>query len=329
MGGTRISTASLLLGCALVSWAAYPDYFPLHVGNQWVYRGAGSRGETTLVLEITATGQFNGRTYWLLHGLPDRDYWLRMDESGTLLAFDRERNQEEVWYAFQAPEGEVYRTALPGNCCSSAVISARRAKYKGPIGEVDYALEVGYPGVFQVGIERELFLPYIGMVHRRQATGGPTYATYDLIYSRTGGVTVVAEPELSFSLTVDRSIYTADLMPPVDPRRAIPVMTARLTLRNTTPDPVDLTFPTGQSYDLVLRNEKGDVVFRWSEGKAFTEAVRKESFRGERNWVILVALAGRDERPLPQGKYIAEAWLTTTGPRAYAASVGFEIRHVF
>ncbi len=322
----RTTLTVLLLGG--LTWAAHPDYFPLHVGNQWVYRGSGTRGESTLVLEITRTAEFNGRVYWLLHGLPGADYWLRMDDAGTLWAYNPDRSSEEVWYAFQASEGQPYTTAVPGNCCGRGMVSSRKAAYKGPIGEVDYALEVRYPGVFQVGLDREVFLPYIGMVHRTQATGGPTYATYDLIYSRTGGVTVIAEPELSFGLTLDQSLYTANLMPPVDPQRSVPLLTARLTLRNTTPHPVQLTFPSGQTYDLVIRNEKGEVVYRWSDGKFFTMAIRNESFSGEKNWVITVRL-GAEGKPWPPGKYVAEGWLTATAPRSFSASVGFEIRHVF
>lgn len=326
MFGRRISTVSLLFGVALLS-AAEPDYFPLHPGNQWVYRATGTRGQTILTLEIARTGQFAGKTYSLLRGWPEGEYWLRMDEQGNLWAYDPSRNQEELWYAFQKLEGEEYRTALPGSF-SRAVIGSRKASYQGPVGEVNYALEIHYPGVFQVGIERELFLPYIGLVHRRQNTGGPSFVTYDLIYSRTGGVTVLSEPELSVSLTLDRALYYANLMPPVDPARTVPVMTARISLRNTTSEPIELSWPSGQRYDFVIRNDKGEVIWRWSEGKAFILLFGVESFRGERNYTELIRLGTADGKPFPQGRYTLEAWLTTQ-PRAWSATAAFEIRHVF
>jgi hypothetical protein len=324
MRGRRISIVSFAL--AWLMPAAHPDYFPLHVGNQWVYRAGGTRTDGILTLEITRTGQFAGRTYWLLHGLPQGDFWLRMDEEGNLWAYSPERNQEELWYAFQKPEGEEYRTAVPGSL-SRAVVASRQSAYKGPIGEVNNALEIRYPGVFQAGMERELFLPYIGMVHRKQNVGGPATVTYDLIYSRTGGVTVLSAPELGFSLTLDRAIYYANLMPPIDPERAVPTMTARLTLRNTTGTPVELVWPSGQRYDFQIRNEKGEVLWRWSEGRAFILLFGVEPFTGERNYTEVIRLGDASGKPFPQGKYLMEGWLATQ-PRAYFASTPFEIRHV-
>jgi hypothetical protein len=118
-------------------------------------------------------------------------------------------------------------------------------------------------------------------------------------------------------------------MPPIDPRTAAPLLTARLTLRNTA-EPIQLTFPSGQSYDLVIRNEKGDILYRWSDGKAFTLAIRTLTFGpGELNFLIQVPLATPDGKPFPQGRYLAEAWLSTLNPKTYAASAPFDLRHIF
>lgn len=326
MFGRRISTISLL-GAASLLTAAQPDYFPLHVGNQWIYRATGTRGETVLTIEITGAAEFSGRRYWLLHGLEDRDYWLRMDPEGNLWAYDPERDQEQLWYAFGLPEGQEYPTALPGSL-SRARIRSRQSVYRGPVGEAGNALEIEYPGVFQVGIVREVFLPYIGLVQRVRNTGGPSSVTYDLIYSRTGGVTVLSQPELSISLTLDRTVYYANLMPPVDPERAAPWITARLTLRNTAEQPVELVWPTGQRYDFLIRNEKGEVVWRWSEGRAFTLLYGTEAFRGERNYTERIRLGDADGRPFPPGRYTLEGWLATQ-PKLYSATAGFELRHVY
>jgi hypothetical protein len=158
-------------------------------------------------------------------------------------------------------------------------------------------------------------MPYVGLVRREQAAGGPAVLNWDLIYARLGGVTYISEQNLSFGLTLDRYVYPASAE-----------MIARLTLRNTNWEPLELRFPTSQTFDLVLRNEKGDIVYQWSEGKAFLQVYRSETYGyGEQNYAILVPLAARTGAPLPAGKYSAEAWLTTALPQSYRASAGFEI----
>ena len=309
MSTRRLLLTALLLVAPAV---AQPDYLPMQVGNQWIYRS--SAGDV-MTLEVTRAAQFQGRTYFLLKGLPTGDYWLRRDEKGSVLAYDPDRAQEQLWYAFLNPVGQSYQTFLPGSNNSPAVVASNETLYWGPIGWFNWALEIRYPGVFQVGITKELFLPYVGLIHREQAIGGPAVARWDLIYLRSGGVTYVTEESVSFGLTLDRYIYRT-------PGEVI----ARFTLRNHRWEPLRLDFPSGQIYDFVLRNDKGEIVYQWSEGKAFPAVFRTESHGyGERNYALLVPLADKTGRPLPAGKYLAEAWLTTAGPRSYSAAAGFEI----
>jgi Intracellular proteinase inhibitor len=327
MLGTRTIIVSLLLGA--VAFAVEPDYFPLHPGNQWVYRCTGNCGDELPVLEIARDGWFNGTRYALLKGFNGRQTWLRQDESGVLWAFDPDSGLESRWYSFFAPVEERFDTSADP-CSRSAAIVTRDFDYRGPTGRFDDVLQLRYEesACADAGINEEYFLPWTGIVRRIETTiAGPR--TYDLIYSRTGGVTVIAEPHLSFALHIDQPLYDADFMPPVDPVRSVPVMTARIALTNTTDQPVSLVWPSGQRYDLEIRNELGEVISRWSDGKAFPAVSGEEKFGpGERNYTILVPLAGRDMKTLPPGRYTVTAWLATE-PVKYRASVGFEVRHVF
>jgi hypothetical protein len=188
--------------------------------------------------------------------------------------------------------------------------------YQGPVGRVENGLEIGDPTVFQIGLVKEIFVPYIGMMHRTENTGGPSVATYDLIYARLGGITVLEEPQIGFRLSLDKRIYVSDQMPPVDSRRAIPQMTARITLRVNQPRPLAIEFPSTQVYDLAIMNDKGEKVFQTLQFGP-----------GEANFVIVVPLRGANG-PLPQGKYTAEAWLAT-GAKRYTSTVTFDVLHVF
>lgn len=316
-----------MAACALT--AATPDYLPLEPGNQWVYRSSWAGASDTWTMEVVRTEVVDGKVYSVVQNTPGGSQWLRMGRDGTLYLFDPASKREQVWADFGEWADRRYQTAVDP-CNHLAFIDSRRWRYSGPVGEFRNALRIEYPpsGCADAGLTEEIFLPYVGLLRRSSTTiAGPR--RYDLIYARLGGNTVISEQHVAFGLTLDKPVYTVNLMPPVDLRRAIPEMTARLTLRSAGHQPIELTYPSGQTFDLVLKNEKGEVVYRWSEGKAFTLALRTEKFGpGEKNLPVVVRLAGKDGQPLAAGKYVAEGWLATMGQRAWSASAGFEIQHV-
>lgn len=50
-----------------------------------------------------------------------------------------------------------------------------------------------------------------------------------------------------------------------------------VTVTNAGTEPVDLTFPTGQTVDVTVRRG-GDVVWRWSDTRVFTQMTRSVTF---------------------------------------------------
>ena len=68
-------------------------------------------------------------------------------------------------------------------------------------------------------------------------------------------------------------------------------MTARLTVRNDHPDPLRMQFPTGQIFDLTIRNDQGESLYRWSEGQVFTQAEQVLEIIGEKNNVVRLRLS--------------------------------------
>lgn len=317
----------LLLLLAAPALRAQPDYFPIQTGNVWVYR---ARGET-LTLEVGEPRAFGEQYYFRLSATHRGDAWVRTTGDGALVAFDEKEGREKLWAPFGAPEGHTYTTAIDP-CNQQATIESRSARFTGPVGQFDNALHIVYgpPSCADAGIVEEYYLPYVGLVRRVETTiAGPR--AFDLVYTRMGnGITVISAGETGFGLSVDRSVYTANLMPPVDLRTSIPEVLARISLRHSGPDPLRLVFSSGQTFELLLRNERGDIVYRWSEGMAFTQAIRTVEFPpGEKNWVVAVRLADKAGAPLPEGSYTAEAWLATAGNRRYLASVGFEFKHLY
>jgi hypothetical protein len=306
------------------------DYFPLQPGHQWAYRCSGAAcSEETVVVEVLREEEVDGRRYVVLRGFGGALAWLRQDDEGVIRALDRRSGSEQVWYKFGASEGETYPTALDP-CSPVAMIASENASYAGPAGRFSDALRIYYPPALcsDAGLTEEYFLAGAGLLRRTEVTiAGPR--SYDLIYARTKKGVILAEPHLAFGVAVDRPVYVVNRMPPEIPGEAVPRMTVRITLRNTTEEPVRLRFPTSQRYDLEIRDSEGQPVWRWSDGKAFLMVYGEEEFGpGERNYVETVRLAGPEGQPLPEGRYLLQAWLATETPRGWSASVEFEVRHV-
>lgn len=310
-----------MASCAI----AQTDYFPLATGNQWVYRGDGRAGVSVFTVEVKQPQTFNGREYFLVEGFPEQNrVWLRMDQEGAVYMWDEAARNQAIWIDFPAKPPVLFK---PGSdpCAAHAAVESREWEYKGPIGEFKNALSVKYaPGsCADAGLERDVFLPSVGLVQRTSQTiAGPR--TYDLIYARLGS-TVIGGGEAGFSLTLDKHIYWANMMPPVDPARAIPMMTARLTVRNGTGEPMELNFNSSQRFNLVIYNSRGEVVYNWAATRLFMPVLGREVIQGEKNWVETIPLA-RGEGPLPEGRYAIVAEVLSEG-KPLSATVGFEVRY--
>jgi hypothetical protein len=54
-----------------------------------------------------------------------------------------------------------------------------------------------------------------------------------------------------------------------------------LRVTNNTPKMLELRFPDGQTHDFVVKDFAGKEVWRWSEGRMFTSAMRSETLKGK------------------------------------------------
>ena len=289
MLGTRTFTLSLLLTTALFGQV---EYLPLQTGNLWVYRGPAGQ----FTLDVGKPVAFDGLDYFQVRGFPATpEVYLRNDGEGRVWMWDGAAKRERVWLDFTADEAAT--GVDPCNALSR--VESREAKYSGPVGEFVNALRVRYTiaGCADTGVDSDVFLPYVGLVQRMvQTIAGPR--AFELVYARLGEVAVITEPEVSFGVAVDRGAKAV-----------------RLTLRNTTGAPLKLEFGSGQTFDVVVRDEDGKDVWQWSDGRGFTQALRSETVSGERVWVVALPV-------LKAGRYSVEGWLTTMGERRFAARCG-------
>jgi hypothetical protein len=65
-----------------------------------------------------------------------------------------------------------------------------------------------------------------------------------------------------------------------------------LSVKNNTTKMLELRFPDGQTHDFFVKDFAGKVIWRWSEGRMFTSAMKSETLKGkgetafEESWSI-------------------------------------------
>jgi hypothetical protein len=294
----KMYQTALTLFLASAGLYAQESYFPLDVGNQWVYRSAGRGPAESMVVEVTGTREVNSTRYYQVTGFPGGLLLMRYREPGVLVFRRQAEGAESVWLPFNAAVGEAFATGID-DCNPTAVIRNHNASLKSPLGDVNNALEVGYrPGqCADAGLTQESYLPGIGLAERR-STSFTGERVLQLIYARLGGGYVeVGAAETSFTVATDRLVYAPGGMAAV-----------RMTLRNTQDKPLVLTFPSGQDYDVQIRDSKGEIVYTWSANRAFPLIYRGEVLiQGTRQWLAMVDLP-----QLAPGEYSLTAFLATT-----------------
>jgi hypothetical protein len=81
-----------------------------------------------------------------------------------------------------------------------------------------------------------------------------------------------------------------------------------LDVTNPTKRDIELTFPDGQTHDFVVLDSVGREVYRWGEGRMFTQSVQNRTIDGGET----LHISERAALDLPQGSYVAVATLRST-----------------
>ena len=82
----------------------------------------------------------------------------------------------------------------------------------------------------------------------------------------------------------------------------------RLHVTNTSGKKIEMTFPTSQTHDFYILDASGREVWRWSEGRMFTQGVQKKLVDGG----ATLSFANRWVGPLATGTYTAVGLLRSS-----------------
>lgn len=301
-------TASIWCGPAQAA-----TLFPLNPGAVWEYRAEGVQDPLVMRVSSNQLYLFDGRVYSHLTGYVSEPLWVRLNDAGDLVYLDDESGRDLVLTDFGLEAGG--RFAAPFRPCEQeGQAHSGRVPYSGPTGSFAETLAVRYRSFScaDAGVEAELFAANIGMVSRSVSTiAGPVI--YKLAYADTGSVQLAPRTAATLRLALDQ-----------DGERSV---TARLRLSGDPDAAPMLEFETSQEFDMVLRDETGAAVWRWSDGRVFAAALhQRQAANLAYEARVPLDLGGK---PLPGGSYTVEAWLTTTSTeRAPRVSALFRLNPV-
>ncbi len=274
------------------------DLFPLQAGNTWTYREGVTGQEFTV--RVGTPIVTNDRVYYSLSGYVEQRLFVRMNETGSLVYLDEETGSERLLTSFEPFESGWWNAPFR-QCEQEGQTLEKPGEHGGAAGPIRQVQEMRYRtfSCADAGVESEQYAANIGMVRRVVGSiAGPR--EFNLVYARIGKQIIDALPHGRFTVSIGDG--------------------ARLRLQVNSPLPVNLLFATAQEYELVLKDEAGSVVWKWSDGQMFAQAAHERSVATE--WSVKVEVAW----PTQEGNYTLQAWLTTaTDAPQFAATVPLRI----
>ncbi|HYZ84735.1 MAG TPA: BsuPI-related putative proteinase inhibitor [Bryobacteraceae bacterium] len=308
---------SLLFGLFLTSSAFAQNFFPLALGNQWVYRDRNSSETLTITVGLPlAKGSF---VYYRVTGYTPAPIWVRRADDGNLYALNEDLDRDELLAAFRPQD--PYRSIVTP-CDQLAEPQRERVPFTAG-GTMDSpAVEVRYSEgrCADAGLNREHFAENIGLVRRFVNTiAGPRIL--ELEHASIGPMRFTLRPSSAFVLDLETwHLGRRNPQDVVSINGAIRLSFQRL-------DSVRVPFPTAQRFDMRLVSPSGDVVWQLSDGEFHAQVLEEVTIGGERVWRFRADLA-RGGAALPDGAYQLEAWLTTSGDRKFATTAPLRIETV-
>ncbi len=347
--------AAALLAALALSFAAAPaqtrlasstdvvSYFPLKVGNIWVYERASGLDRQQWRAAVTdRVAARNGVTYFSLAGYFGPARLVRSSLRGTVSEHNPDGREDNLWYLLGAPVGTAWVLELEplptlgpmADCISGskAVVASRSEVVRVPAGEFRGVVRVDYRSpCADAGLVSEYFAPNVGLVRRvENSFAGPV--TSSLVRAQLGDREVSHLP-YSSTLSLDSPVYVNNLMPIVGPD-SLPTVRAVYELRNRTDVPVELVFSGCKSVTFEVLDGAGEVVARASGsdgGCCLCDNVFRFTLANDALTIpASFKLATPEGRPLPDGEYAVRATLDSLETRQRpSAKVTIRVKSIY
>ncbi|MEI9972559.1 MAG: BsuPI-related putative proteinase inhibitor [Ignavibacteriota bacterium] len=299
----RLHTLLLLSAFLPALPAAQKNLFPLAAGNQWEYQAPGA--DQTLTIAVQIPVMHNDHAYFKVTGYAAQPAFLRQAENGNIFSWDDELEREYLVTSFEIVPGGWFDTGI-GGCPQGGQTQDGVVRYQ-PVGLPELtAVQVNYRSYAcaDTGILEEQYAENIGLLRRVVSTiAGPR--TYELVHAKVSGVTYDTRAGNGFQVSLSKNYLECGVSGNDN-------VTVEMRLSRKLAPSMELIFPSAQRYDIRVRSDAGQVVYRWSDDQAVAQV--QSSVIVDRDLVFSqkIPLSTSGGQPLTGGYYTVEASLATT-----------------
>jgi len=299
------------------------DFLPLEVGNRWIYDVFNDAGQKTGTLEFAVQEYriVSGRSFYLITQFP-------FAQDGDLIKLVRyDRQERQYMRMLDNEEGPLFLADGTRVEVLQADDSGLPVKFVLHGDLVDLTFQRGM-GIIEAHMHsgKGVQVAKLNAVHvgERRAAEAAAQGAPSLPQPKQ------TTPEQKTRSLVDKVTKPSDETVALDVQTtAVPGGTKFvLTVINSTDKLVPFSFRTGQTYDFaVVDASTGQEVWRWSRRMFFSQVIRQEALRPNRNWTFEVTWNNRDnnlENVMP-GKYQVIGSLVVQ-PLMESEPVSFEIQ---
>lgn len=321
-----ISAATALIVLALAPSTARTEtrsdasaafsYFPLEVGNQWVYKRTALGGSEHWRVTVDARlAEEGGPVRFALDGYLGSRRTVHSGMDGNVTELRLDGSGENFWYLLDSSVGKSWELRLDNlladspllRCVhrSELILASRTETVEVPAGSFRDVIRIDFTSFCSdAGIVSEWFAPGIGLVRRVESSfAGPIVS--ELVHAEVGDLVLPVEA-YSTSLSLEKGNYVNNFMAPGAPD-AIATLQGIFVLRNDSSDPSEFTFAGCKSVSISVVNDRGQslVTTRADDGgccmcENLLRLVLAEDKLAMR---ISFELATPDGKPLPDGRY--------------------------
>ncbi len=300
----RMAAVALL---AVGAPAMAADYLPWKEGDTGVYTGSPFESAR----EMTADFVFGPWSHFTeFVGLGPN--WAFTGSGERIYLFDASTGARSLLTNFNAAVG--FTTKLNAQPCNvgEVVLAAKGLEITVPAGHFDDVVRLDLkPSCADAGVVSMWFAKGVGPIKWAESNIAGLQ-TYSLAKGMINGVKYPRPMGLAVRGLFPHPEIWINVMPPGPP--VPPTVPVSLKLANHTLRDVTYQFNTSQRFDIVLRDARGNVILRWSDGKAFLQVLGEITLAPGDTYEVGggLTLAYKDGTPVVEGDYNLEIHLATS-----------------